>query len=208
MSDTPTTDRIEAEYSAYGDIAAVKGIRADYEARLTEIEESTAFTEAGRKAEAAAAYLDAQEQIKAHADKVNAGIDTARNTAERRLFGPGAADPATILAHRDALERADKLGSAKAAAAALHRARFSGDDSMVRAITMRAEIKSWDGVLGDVEKAAPGTGAKLAAYRAIPPTDGATYNQTFGVRAPKYFTAKLDGAVDTRAIARAAATIR
>lgn len=204
MTDTPTTDRIEAEYGVYTDVAALNTVRTAYEARLTEIDSSPDLTEQGKRTESARAYKEAEAAVDAARATFETRVDMARHTAERRLFGPGATDPATLLAHRDALDRAAKLKNPDKASEALHRARFSGDEGMVRAITMQAHRWGWNGVLGAVEVAAPGTAAKLAAYEAIPASEGLAYNRVFGLRAPKYFVSKLDGAVDTYNINRAA----
>lgn len=207
MSEQETViERTAAEYAPYADMTAVAGLQADYSQRLTDIEESKGLTAQGKRAEAAAAYLATIEHLDGIKSSVEAGIDTARHTAERRLFGPGAADPQAILAHRDAFERVDRLDTAASAEAALRQARFSGDDSMIRAITARAEGKGWDGVLSRVERAAPGTGDKLKAYRAIPSGSGSAFNVAFGVVAPRQFVSK-DGALDMRAIKREAATL-
>ncbi|MCZ4077822.1 hypothetical protein O1W68_07715 [Rhodococcus sp. H36-A4] len=204
----PTIDTTSAaERAPYINVQAVAGIRDDYQARLSEIDASTSLTKEGRDIEAATLYLEAQQQMAKHEATYQAAVDTGRTTSARRLFGPTAADPATIMSHRDALQRADQLDNPEAATTALDRARFSNDESMIRAITLRAAHKNWDDVLTDVERAAPGTAKKLAAHRAIPPTSGLQHNMFFGVRAPTQFVSR-DGAVDTYKIRAAAAKAR
>ncbi|OZC93482.1 hypothetical protein CH254_02315 [Rhodococcus sp. 06-412-2C] len=193
MAETPTTDRLAREYAPYVNMGAVKGIQAAHAETVTTIERDTRLTDDGKRSELARAYLE----NKASMDRLRAGFeaetDRATITAGRRLFGPGATDPATQLAHRDALDRAEKVADEQEGLTQINRARFSGDESMVRALTMQAHRKGWKSVLSEVEKAAPGTAAKLDQYNSIPGKDKKAVDLMFAVRVPRAFLSRADG---------------
>jgi hypothetical protein len=196
-TDTPTLDTVRGKFAPYVDVKAVQGLQASHEQQLAAIDNDGKLTDDGKKAAQAALYEETTAAMNQYRAAFETEVDKATITAEKRLFGPASTDPATLMAHRDALERADNIANEKAALDAIARARYSGDDSMVRAITMRAETQGWETVLGQVEKAAPGTASKLEAYRRIPGGDQTTTNQVFAVKVPQRFLSKTGGGVNS-----------
>lgn len=201
MTNTESTSaRLAAEYAPYVSMAGVAALKASHLEAIRDIEADTRLSEDGKKIELAQTYEANQKEMDRYREKFEAETDKASVTAGKRLFGPTSGDPASLLSHRDALDRADKITTEEEGLAQIDRARYSGDESMVRALTLQAHRKGWDSVLGEVEKAAPGTGAKLDAYRAIPGGNKLTVRTMFSVSVPKQFRNGADGMTDTASL--------
>ncbi|MDV8058421.1 MULTISPECIES: hypothetical protein [unclassified Rhodococcus (in: high G+C Gram-positive bacteria)] len=195
-----TSARLAADYAPYVDMAGVAALKASHLEAISDIEADTRLSDEGKKIELAKAYEANQAAMDGYRAKFEAETDKASVTAGKRLFGPAATDPASLLSHRDALDRAEKITTEDDARAQIDRARYSGDESMVRALTMQAHRKGWDSVLGEVEKFSPGTGAKLDAYRAIPGRNKLSVKSMFSVSVPNQFRSGLDGATNTASL--------
>ncbi|MDI9929782.1 hypothetical protein QM588_05140 [Rhodococcus sp. IEGM 1354] len=195
-----TSARLAADYAPYVDMAGVAALKASHLEAIRDIEADTRLSEDGKKIELAKAYQENQAAMDGYRARFEAETDKASVTAGRRLFGPTSGDSASLLSHRDALDRAEKITTEDDARDQIDRARYSGDESMVRALTMQAHRKGWDSVLGEVEKAAPGTKAKLDAYRAIPGGNKLTVATVFRVSVPSQFRSGADGATDTASL--------
>ncbi len=118
---------------------------ADINATLNETIKATRansnLSDDGKKRLIAQAYVRADTKAAALKAGDAADMAKARRSAESRLFGMtqyDAKDAATVMLHRDARDRASRIGSDAEAAALLQSAVQSGDTTMARALLGRA----------------------------------------------------------------------
>ena len=110
------------------------------------------------------AFGKLDRDIKAiHAAEV-AARETRRISLERDLFGlRPTATASDVVAHRDAVERAQTLTKLSDAARAMQTARDIGDDQLVRAIAAQAIEQGWDALVGAyVGEIRPDAASKIA----------------------------------------------
>ncbi|BBY33358.1 hypothetical protein BST33_10035 [Mycolicibacter minnesotensis] len=102
--------------------------------------ENTRYSTAGQVHEVAKAIAAANQEAVELRDVFIAGNDTAQRQLSRKLFGIGpAANPSTVIAYRDATDRATQITDPGQLASALTRAIDMGDTSMASAIAARAQ---------------------------------------------------------------------
>ncbi|WP_436785783.1 hypothetical protein [Yinghuangia sp. YIM S10712] len=130
-------------------------IRATYRRHLDSIRGARNVHPDAKKVEVARAYHQARTALDRARKEQQAQDEKIWPDLERRLFGydTGYAAPAeraaTVIAARDAYDRAANLGSSKDAAQLLARAEQTGDELLARAVAQRANDRSWNEVLGD-----------------------------------------------------------
>lgn len=135
----------------------IDGIRNLYKDELSEIRKDPTLSEDGRRARIARSYVDATERMNRLRGELDTAVNAERNRLEKRAFGPGTVDPLERLQHRDAMERANRLGNQEEAIALLNQARISGDDALGRAVMYKANAKHWSEAINTWEAASPGT---------------------------------------------------
>ncbi|MFE6530033.1 hypothetical protein ACFVMA_13950 [Streptomyces rochei] len=147
-------------------------IIAAYSSKLERIEASRTYSDHAKRVMAAKAYKEAQAAL----DQLRQGevdsISTRRAQLQRRMFGhPGTADAQTVIARRDANDRAAKLDDPRVAQEALQTAQMEGDDLMAQAIAARAAQSGWSDVLGSYAGGRPGFQEAAEEYSQLPDPD-------------------------------------
>jgi hypothetical protein len=147
-------------------------ILAAYQRKLDRIESSRTYSDHAKRVMSAKAYKEAQgalEQLRqAEVDSIN----TRRSQLQRRMFGhQGTADAQTVIARRDANDRAAKLDNPRVAAEMLQTAQMEGDTLMAQAIATRAAQAGWGDVLGAYSADRPGFQQAVEEYNSLPNPD-------------------------------------
>ncbi|MFG3300997.1 hypothetical protein [Micromonospora chersina] len=108
----------------------------EYTETVERIRGNKAASREGKRAELAQTYLNARQRMDEAFAAADAQRADRRRELERRLFGaPTLGDQAsTMLARRDAMDRAARLTSSDDAQALLRAALASGDETLARAI--------------------------------------------------------------------------
>ncbi|ETZ31174.1 hypothetical protein JF732_18870 [Mycobacterium intracellulare] len=165
---------------------AMSAIRAEFTSEVARIRTSNLYSDGGRRAEIAKALI--KTRAKADALKANYSTDNEAKRAalSSKMFGlPPGADPATVMSHRDAADRAAQLADSDQAAATLKRALEHGDTVLARAVASHAHGKRWH----DVTQTYAQTVGKTADLEALDdiPSGGLTktaVNILFSVQTP------------------------
>jgi hypothetical protein len=165
----------------------MSAIRRDFDTEVAQIRNSNGLNDAGRRQAIAKSVIKHREKARALRSDFEVNTETSRVALQAKLFGlPRGADPATVLIHRDAADRAAKLDGIDDAAAALQRALEHGDAVLARAVASHAHGRRWDNV---VQSYAENTGlaGDLEALNDIPSGGLAktAVNVLFGIRTPQ-----------------------
>jgi hypothetical protein len=116
-------------------------------ADVNAIRSNGSYSDAGRKREMAKAVLDAKNSVAKIRDQHVADRTARRDRWERLAFGMvGDPDPQTLIAIRDAQDRAERITSEQDAAAMLHRATQTNDATLASAIGLQAYNRGWSDV--------------------------------------------------------------
>jgi hypothetical protein len=114
------------------------------------------YSDRGRARLAAKAVVTARDKAASLREQFTSDNEARRVQLTKSLFGIAAnADPATVLAARDADDRAEKLEGATEARRMLQRALDRGDSTLARAVAGKAQTVGWGDV---VESYADATG--------------------------------------------------
>jgi stage V sporulation protein SpoVS len=135
--------------SAQLDDAKVKmsAIRASFAREAAEVRNNGKYSDAGRVHALAKSLLAHRKQAAALRASFHANNEDVRAVSVARLFGiPKGADAATVIAYRDAADRAAKIADPDEAAARLTSATEMGDNLMARAIAGHAYTRKWNAV--------------------------------------------------------------
>ncbi|MET7294914.1 hypothetical protein ABZS79_22750 [Streptomyces griseoloalbus] len=143
-----------------------------YQRKLERIESSRTYSDHAKRVMSAKAYKEAQGALDQLRQAEVDSITTRRTQLERRMFGhQGTADAQTVIARRDANDRAAKLDNPRAAAEMLQTAQMEGDDLMAQAIATRAAQYGWSDVLGSYAGDRPGFQQAAEELTQLPNTD-------------------------------------
>ncbi|MFF1548725.1 hypothetical protein [Streptomyces sp. NPDC058291] len=144
----------------------------NYNRQLARIEASRTYSDHAKKVMAAKAYTTAQSALERLRQSEVDSINTRRSQLQRRMFGhQGTADAQTVIARRDANDRAAKLDDPRAAGEMLATAQMEGDDLMAQAIATRAARSGWNDVLGSYASDRPGFQQAAEEYSSLPDPD-------------------------------------
>ncbi len=180
-------ERIRAAYTT-----AVDKIRARHKAG--------AIGTPARDHQLAKALRDAQAQLDALQRDEQAQIAARTRQLNRRLFGLGEhAAGATVLAHRDALDRAARLTDPAEAKRLLARAERTGDDLLAQAVAHHAAENRWSDVIDAYLRERPqhvDAYTELVAIKRHQNSPQARFHQTLGYVVPA--PSELAGYNDTR----------
>lgn len=165
----------------------IDGIRTRYQDEMKAIRNDPTLSEDGRRALIARSYVDATERMNRLRGELDTAVNAERNRLEKRAFGPGTVDPLERMQHRDAMERANRLGNQEEAIALLNQARISGDDALGRAVMYKANAKHWTDAINTWEAAAPGT-VDLLSQMGDLPNDHLSNVAAFALGSPSEFT--------------------
>ncbi|GAA3037050.1 hypothetical protein [Streptomyces glomeratus] len=152
-------------------------IIAAYNAKLSRIQASRTYSDHAKKVMAAKAYTEAQGAMdKLRQQEVDA-IEGRREALQRKMFGrDNVADAQTVIARRDANDRAAKLDNPRLAAEQLQTALREGDTTMAQAIAQRANEWGWSDVLGTYADTRPGFREAAEEYNSLPQTSGSDWS--------------------------------
>ncbi|MFJ9858896.1 hypothetical protein ACIRVN_15585 [Streptomyces albogriseolus] len=140
-----------------------------YTRKLQQIDASRTYSDHAKRVMAAKAYKEAQGALDQLRQAEADSLATRRSQLQRRMFGhQGSADAQTVIARRDANDRAAKLDDPRVAQEALQTAQLEGDDLMAQAIAARAAQSGWGDVLGAYAGARPGFKEAAEEYNQLP----------------------------------------
>ncbi|MDJ1113794.1 hypothetical protein [Microbacterium dauci] len=125
--------------------AAAKA-RANQTAMLGEIRSNQSLSSTGKSREIAKVYRTTRDTIRDLDRREQAALEKTRSDLERKIFGQYAKDPTSLIAYRDAQDRASRLGrdDKHHAEELLRSAHRSGDDVLAAAIVGRALTFGWE----------------------------------------------------------------
>jgi hypothetical protein len=115
----------------------------------------------------AKAYVETRSSIEAVRGAEAKLISEKALSLQRQLFGTYETDPSSIIAFRDAQDRAERLESPQAAKAVLHRALMTDDRTLASAILSRAVNDRWHVVVDQYNSAHPEQVEKLSDLQSI-----------------------------------------
>jgi hypothetical protein len=126
----------------------MSAIRRDFDTEVAQIRNSNGLNDSGRRQAIAKTLIAQREKARALRSSFEVDNEDTRVTLSSKLFGiPKGADPATVLIHRDAADRAAKLDGPDEATATLKRALEHGDHVLARAVASHAHGRRWDPVV-------------------------------------------------------------
>ena len=137
-----------------------------YQQQLDRIQGNRAYSDRAKQILAAKAYTAATNALSKLRDDEVAAIDDRREFLYRRMFGRhDSADAQTVIARRDANDRAAKLDNPRVAEQQLRDALRQGDTTMAQAIAEHAASMQWGDVLGAYGDTRPGFREVAEEYR-------------------------------------------
>lgn len=147
-------------------------IHDTYRAQLARIESNRTYSDHAKRVLSAKAYKQAAEQLDTLRQAEVDDLVRQRAALQRRMFGQaGTADAQTVIARRDANDRAAKLDDPRIATEALQRAEMEGDTLMAQAIATRAAQHGWGDVLGAYATDRPGFADAANEFNELPDPD-------------------------------------
>lgn len=151
-------------------------IHQSYAAQLARIQGSNTYSDHAKRIMTAKAYKAAEQQLEALRAGEEKALRDRRASLQRSMFGAtGNQDPSTVIARRDANDRAAKLDDPRVAADALARAEMEGDTTMSQAIATRAAQYGWGDVLGAYTSTRPGFQRAAEEFNQTPDPDDTEY---------------------------------
>ncbi|MGX9919466.1 hypothetical protein ACWIG4_06385 [Streptomyces sp. NPDC002248] len=147
-----------------------------YTAQLARIQGSSTYSDHAKRVMAAKAFKSAEQQLETLRAGEERALRDRRASLQRTMFGAtGDQDPHTVIARRDANDRAAKLEDPRAAAEALARAEMEGDTTMSQAIATRAAQHGWGDVLSIYTTTRPGFQRAAEEFNGLPDPDNAEF---------------------------------
>jgi hypothetical protein len=140
------------------DEAAIAAVNAGYPAAAARIRANEDLSAAGRRRALAQARTAVKAKTSRISDAAWSGAELAGRDARHRAFGLRSADPAAIVAFRDAQDRVAQCKTPAEARELAARAERYGDTGMATAVAAVAmermgsgapDADSWGGLLGD-----------------------------------------------------------
>ena len=145
----------------------ILALKAAYADGLKQVRNDPNLSERGKQQLIARAYTNVSREIE-KLSKQDRDINIKRyDEVERKLFGSSANNPEAALSFRDAVDRAAKLDDAQTAMQALGTARMSGDETLARAIVMKAWQAGWSNVTDTYAVENPAVTDQLAELSAL-----------------------------------------
>ncbi|MEW2253718.1 hypothetical protein [Streptomyces sp. NPDC047869] len=156
-------------------------ILATYNAKLSRIESSRTYSDHAKRVLAAKAYTEAQGAMDRLRQQEVDAIEGRREALQRKMFGrENAADAQTVIARRDANDRAAKLDNPRVAAEQLQTALREGDTTMAQAIAQQAAAWDWSDVLNTYADTRPGFREAAQEYNSLPQTRSSDWSVRHG----------------------------
>lgn len=146
-------------------------INESYAQQIKRIEGSNVYSSHAKRVLAAKAYKQHQDAMEQLRQKELAAIETRREQLQRKMFGrENTADAQTVIARRDANDRAAQLDNPREAGDRLRDAIRQGDTTMAQALAQRAADFGWSDVLETYAGYQPGFRETFAEYNELPDT--------------------------------------
>lgn len=175
-------------YHKYTSPASIDAIRSGYTKALADIDRNTRrLTPEGLRIEKGRAYIEARDRMNALRDRFRADVNSTRSRLERQLYGANSTDPASIVAMRDAQDRAAKLTNDANAKAAWETAQWSGDTGLQKAIAAQASRRGWSETMAAHTTEHPTTKDLFHQLRTLPETEGVGETALFTLGKPQGF---------------------
>ncbi|WP_327282287.1 hypothetical protein OG723_12295 [Streptomyces sp. NBC_01278] len=152
-------------------------IRESLDRKVQHIRGQNNLTSRAKQTMVARAFIEARDALDQLREQDVARIERQREQLDRKLFGTNgfSPDPNTVIARRDANDRAAKLESPAEAAHAMRRAEREGDRIMAKAIAAKAADysgdPSWAQLLNQYVEGKPEETATLQAMVDLPDTN-------------------------------------
>ena len=127
-------------------------LREGYAHVQAEVAADPNLTDVGKLDQLAPLHQQLGEQLKALRQQEKDVVKTKRESLERAVFGSPAGatvDPARIVVHRDARDRASQLEHREDAEEAYRSALQYGDDVLAQAILAKALSRGWSNITDD-----------------------------------------------------------
>jgi hypothetical protein len=151
-------------------------IIASYEQQLTRIEASRAYSDQAKRIMAAKAYTAAQSAMNQLRDSTLQQLRSRRQDVRRRMYGhTDTSDAQTLMARRDAAQKAAELDNPRIAREELQEALAQGDSIMARAIAARADEWGWNDVLDTYAETRPDFRRLAEEFNTTPNPDDADW---------------------------------
>ncbi|MFJ6500867.1 hypothetical protein [Streptomyces virginiae] len=180
-------------------------IRATYQQQLDRIQNNRAYSDHARQVLAAKAWSQAAQQLEQVRQSELADLAGRRDRLNRKMFGStGTADPNTMLARRDAADRAAAIDNPRIAADMLERAARDGDHTLAQAVAAHANSYGWTEVVDQYAAGNPEFAEAAQEWNDLPGTGDQFWETKHGMTflLPKPGT--LDRLSDSQAHALAA----
>lgn len=152
-----------------------------YNTKLSRIENSRTYSDHAKRVMSAKAYKEAQGALDRLRQQEVDAIEGRREALHRKMFGrENVADAQTVIARRDANDRAAKLDNPRVAAEQLQTALRQGDTTMAQAIAQQAADWGWSDVLNAYADTRPGFREAAQEYNELPQTKGTDWSVRHG----------------------------
>ncbi|MFJ7590105.1 hypothetical protein ACIQZO_22510 [Streptomyces sp. NPDC097617] len=146
-------------------------IRERYQQQLDRIQSNRAYSDHARQVLAAKAWSQASQQLEHVRQAELADLASRREQLDRKMFGSTSnADPGTVLARRDAADRAAAIDNPRIAAETLARANRDGDHTLAQAVAAHANGWGWTDVVDQHAANTPGFGEAAQEWNGLPGT--------------------------------------
>ncbi|MFD6939651.1 hypothetical protein ACFWAP_26320 [Streptomyces goshikiensis] len=180
-------------------------IRATYQQQLDRIQNNRTYSDHARQVLAAKAWSHASQQLEQARQAELSGLAIRRDQLNRKMFGStGNADPGTVLARRDAADRAAAIETPRIAASMLERAARDGDRTLAQAIAAHANTYGWTEVVNQYAADNPSFAEAAQEWNSLPGTGDDFWETKHGMNFLLAKPGSIDRLSDSQAHALAA----
>ncbi|WP_371614764.1 hypothetical protein [Streptomyces sp. NBC_00454] len=146
-------------------------IHDSYRRQVDRIQTNRAYSNHAKQVLAAKAWTQAAQQLEQLRQSELAQLASRREQLNRKMFGStGTADPSTVLARRDAADRAAAIDNPRIAAATLERAERDGDRTLAQAVAAHANTYGWTEVVDQYAATTPAFAEAAKEWNSLPGT--------------------------------------
>lgn len=164
--------RLSDNISRFIDTTQLDTARRNYEHATAQIRRDPNLSDTGKRNQIAKAHIKAANEIHELRQQFKANVSAEKARIQRRVFGPGSADPNDIVSHRDALTRATALTTQGEALQLLEWAEISGDTALSRAVAFQAHRSNWDEAIAEHDRQHPGAASSIQELSDLPELSG------------------------------------
>lgn len=146
-------------------------IQDNYARQIERIQGSKVYSDHAKKVMAAKVYQQAQDALEQIRQSEIQAINSRREQLQRKMFGrENTADAQTVIARRDANDRAAQIDNPRIAAEQLQTAIRQGDHTMAQALAQHAADFRWNDVLDAYAAYQPGFRETAQEFNQLPDT--------------------------------------